>query len=410
MIRSLKATRLEDQLRSEKTLDGDAPRRAWQRPSRLEIVLTPERHPGGDEIAARISGDYRQARFVTDSSFFDGSLDLRIWTALVSVPGRVLVLPQVRQEIAGWIESNPDHPAAGAVVSGAQSVEFCDFTQWAHDATRALHYYVNLLGMRKKVYRAAEIGLEAELGRAPTLLEITRAKQDAVNKLGARASPLARKGARADNSSGNFYTDEVLTVTAFLTAIYERRTTVILTRDEDIFDQFYKLQWLLDSHYRGMLFADAYLASLSQRRVMSIPQGQPWSDVFADGPNRLVSRSDADLEAILPPGARGIQIECWLVRSGESRLRFRADDTMRRLLTIKGSTGGLNTDRLLPRNCHIWLAPLPIPDDLRGYAALAVDRRVTFKKAGIAIPILDINQAILTEERHQRIVTGNLLL
>jgi hypothetical protein len=406
----LKATRLEDQLRSEKTLDGDAPRRASQRGSRLEIALSPEQRPRVGEIAARISRDYREARFVVDSSFFDSDLDVSIWTALLSLPDRILVLPQVRKEIAGWIEGNPDHPAAAAVLGEARLIESCDFTRWAHHDTRALLYYVNLLAMRKKIYRAVEIDLEAELCRAPTVAEITRAKQDATNKLGVRASTLARKGARSDSRRDTYYTDEALTATAFLTAINERRTTVILTRDEDIFDQFYKLQWLLDSHYRGMLFADSYLANLSQRQTIPMPDGQPWTDAFAEGPNRLVSRSDTDLEAILPARARGIQIECWLVRSGESRLLFRADDTMRRLLEIKGSTGGLNTDRLLPRNCHIWLAPLPILSNLRGYAALVVDHRVSFAEADIAIPLLDINQAILTEERHQRIITGNLLL
>ena len=404
-----KPTRLEDQLLRGRTRDRDALRRAGQGLSRLEIALTPERQPHDGEIAARIAVDYRNARFVVDSSFFDEALDPRIWGALLSSPARVLVLPQVRKEVTGWIDRHPHHPAAAAVLTDDPSVELCDFASWNEGNTRTLLYYVNLLGMRKRIYRMVELQLEADLGRAPTSEEIAHAKRDATNKLGGRAPALARKGARADSASDTYYTDEALTATAFLTAIFERRTTVILTRDEDIFDQFYKLQWLLDTHYRGMLFAEAYLDDLARREAIPMPSSPPWSDVFADGPNRLVARSDADLSAILPPGSQEVRIECWLVRSGESRLRFHAEDTMGRLLRIKGATGGLNTDRLIPRNCHIWLAPLPVAASLRGYAAVAIDRRVQFVKAGIAIPVLDIDQAILTEERHQRILSSNLM-
>jgi hypothetical protein len=78
------------------------------------------------------------------------------------------------------------------------------------------------------------------------------------------------------------------------------------------------------------------------------------------------------------------------------------------LLQAKERTGGLNTERLTPRNCHIWLGPLPIPDEYRGCAALVIDRRVKMRTAPVALPALDINQALMTAEGFKLGVTSSL--
>ena len=39
-------------------------------------------------------------------------------------------------------------------------------------------------------------------------------------------------------------------------------------------------------------------------------------------------------------------------------MTFLAETEMKRLLNVKGDTGGLNTGKLDGRNCHIWSAPL----------------------------------------------------
>ena len=64
----------------------------------------------------------------------------------------------------------------------------------------------------------------------------------------------------------------------------------------------------------------------------------------------------------------------------------------------KGETGGLNHTGIAPRNCHVWLAPLPVPQEFRDYGVLAHDRRVLIGDATVAVPIHHINQSILTEE------------
>jgi hypothetical protein len=50
-------------------------------------------------------------------------------------------------------------------------------------------------------------------------------------------------------------TDEEVVYVAIAHALRSGQPTAILTKDEDIQEQFYKLVWLIDTHYRGFLFA-----------------------------------------------------------------------------------------------------------------------------------------------------------
>ena len=70
---------------------------------------------------------------------------------------------------------------------------------------------------------------------------------------------LAKKGA-ASPAGPTFFTDEARVRAAAVSAIPTARSAVVLTKDRDVFEQFVKLQWLLDTHYRGMLLADLYVA------------------------------------------------------------------------------------------------------------------------------------------------------
>src|SRR5216684_1224101 len=53
-------------------------------------------------------------------------------------------------------------------------------------------------------------------------------------------------------------TDESLVYLAAAHALETGRPTVILTKDQDVLEQFYKLWWFLDTHYRAMLMAEHY--------------------------------------------------------------------------------------------------------------------------------------------------------
>ncbi len=50
-------------------------------------------------------------------------------------------------------------------------------------------------------------------------------------------------------------TDESLVFETVANGIRSGRPSLLLTRDRDLLEQFYKLCWLIDTHYRAMLIA-----------------------------------------------------------------------------------------------------------------------------------------------------------
>lgn len=318
----------------------------------------------------------------------------------MSVDGRVAIIPHVNDELRGWLGTHSEYYAAGALRDNHAGFRRIDLDAWSRDDVRALKYYVQLLATRKSLYRIDEYRQEDRHGRPLTPGELLQGKRTLLQTHGDRAIVLAKKGSKGDPSNPLFYTDETVVAAAVFFAIRRNTPTVILTRDEDLLEQFYKLQWLIYTHYRGLLLADDYLVNL--RPTIAMPSDEPWSSRFEGQNNRLLKRSDMDLEQVLPRAYSSIRVDCWLMRPAAatmSAMTSNAESGMSRLLDVKGRTGGLNTERLLPRNCHIWLAPLDVPEELRTYAAIAEDVRSPMGVADVAIPALDLDHALLTSEQ-----------
>jgi len=217
--------------------------------------------------------------------------------------------------------------------------------------------------------------------------------------VGPRGYLIASKGDR-DASSRTYYTDEALVYLATMTAITTGSEVVILTKDEDIQEQFYKLLWLMDTHYRGMLLADRYASDPFGFIHRAPPVGnERFDEVFAADNLTLIERSESLLNDILPPTCTAVPIYCWVIGDKMTSMTFMAEKEMKRLLDVKGDTGGLNTDRLDGRNCHIWLAPHALPASLRGCAAIAYDRRAPLPPSKVAIPMHDFDQTLNNMER-----------
>lgn len=183
------------------------------------------------------------------------------------------------------------------------------------------------------------------------------------------------------------------------------REVVILSKDEDVLEQFYKLQWLLDTHYRAMLLADAYAAKPSRFVTHPMPTDSDprLADAFIGDDGVLLERPPWLISGpgapILPPHCRPVTVHCWIVGDKMTTMVFCAEREMERLLLTKAATGGLNTYKLGERNLHLWLAPLDVPKHLRGCAAVARDRRALSSSGRIEMPLFDANQAIYAGER-----------
>ncbi|MBO0700328.1 MAG: hypothetical protein J2P46_18155, partial [Zavarzinella sp.] len=236
-----------------------------------------------------------------------------------------------------------------------------DGPYWAH----GYDYYLPLLLLRKlKGFRfAAEF--EAEHGRSPMKEEFHRGYKALGPGFNDRAVRLGWKG-YTDYEKPNYPADEQLVTMAVLHGLMTGRETTVLTRDHDLMEQFYKLVFLIDTHYRGMLFADLYTAApgaFDARGKRDVCEDHPdfFDDGFVGDDDMFVRPglpADTLWDNLLPAESPWVNVGCMWFGDGTdecqiARLTFCADVGMARVLRVKAATGGLNTDRLDGRNCHI---------------------------------------------------------
>jgi hypothetical protein len=319
--------------------------------------------------------------------------------------------PTARAPLARHPRSNGAHPAAKAILDGEPTVEVSGVDPEDRRGLAAAEYYIELLGFRKKltIFRLEEFA--EEHGRPPDDGERRGLMARLHGDLGPRGYMLAKKGADAKNSE-NLLTDETLVYLAMKTGIETGREVVILSKDEDVLEQFYKLQWLLDTHYQAMLLADAYAAEPSRFVTYPVSEGsvdlkemfEEDNGVLVERPPWLISGSDAP---ILPPYCRPVIVHCWVVGQRFTKLVFCAEREMERLLLTKAATCGLNTYKFGEQNFHLWLAPLKVPKRLRGCAAIVKDRRTRSRSGLTEIPLFDANQAVYCGERFVHATEAN---
>ncbi len=149
------------------------------------------------------------------------------------------------------------------------------------------------------------------------------------------------------------YNDERLVVAAIFHAIRSGEEVTLLTGDEAVFDQFWKAILLIHGHYFSMSFADVYATQPSKyaaKQEKFLEEG-----IFENDDAIIIQKPPLPCWDVLPPPNCEIQIHCMLLQQAWTRITYSAELGMRRLLRIKGQTGGLNTDRFNGRNCHWYL-------------------------------------------------------
>ena len=367
---------------------------------RLTILGSAKLDYYAEGLSRTVSNASKEALFFCDTSLFDDRTDVRLWEALLNREGKMVIVPPVRKELEPWLSSHANHVAGQAILNEESSVWFLGLHAEDERGQAAFEYYTNLLGFRKRLVRLAAAKFEEEYGRAPSDGELRDLKRELHNEIGPRGYVLAKKGATAEGSP-NLFTDEILVYLAMRTGIETGREVVILSKDEDILEQFYKLQWLLDAHYRSMLLADLY--AREPGRFISYPMpknNKDLEEMFSGDDNILVERPDWLIMGwtapILPTYCRPVVVHCWIVGDRLSQMAFCAEREMERLLHTKGVTGGLNTYKFGEKNCHLWLAPCEVPKSLRGCAAITQDRRT--RSGLIEMPLFDANQVVYSGE------------
>jgi hypothetical protein len=371
--------------------------RPWRR-NRLCVYGSPKETLDPAELATFLSMRPRTATVLIDSSFVDEKTDPRLWAALLDRARGITIIPAVGVELVDWLERHHAHPLAQAIHLGDPSVETWQLNHGPHVDPAVYLYYVHLLAMRKRMFTAVEAELRDLVKSASATIRPEDVFRTIQQRYGERGELMARKGL-AGVGRPNRYTDEKVVGAAVLHAVMTGKPTCILTKDEDLQEQFYKLCWLLDMQYRGFLLGRLY------SKQPEAYQTRPWSvrsslDAFAffePGEHLLLETQSAHLQEVLPELFNSVELHCIVAGVHHSRLSFNAEREMSGLLDAKARTGGLNTDALDGRNCHVWVpAPSNAP---HGYAAIGYDLRLALPNSKAFMSVMDVNHVSQTDDR-----------
>src|ERR1039458_4553360 len=234
------------------------------------------------DLVNAISASLPNAVLFLDTNIFTTHLDIRLWNAFCT--RNIFIISRVWNELKPWLKT----PFCNQVVrdslikavedqirlagqahgaSNAKSLRVMLDSDCQDFADHAYGYYINLLALRKVMGPLATAVLTKKLGRNPTLDEFNAEVQ---SRFGERGALLARKGVAASNSP-NKLTDEHLVLSAVMTAILRGTETIVVTRDPDLLEQYFKLLCLIKEHYRAMLVAERYASNPSAMNFSEVP-------------------------------------------------------------------------------------------------------------------------------------------
>jgi hypothetical protein len=259
---------------------------------------------------------------------------------------------------------------------------------------------VHLLQIRRRLKGLVEAHLRQRLGREPTSTEIVGETQ---RSFGQRGLLLVHKEGRSVPID-RFATDESLVYSALANGISTGRATILLTRDRDLLEQFYKLCWFLDTHYRAMLIGKLFMAEPNRYDKRAIPASA--AEEFFEDESILWMTPSSRMKDCLPRTAHTVVVECWVLAGrAVERIVFAAETEMLELLEVKGRTHGLVIEGLDGRDVHPTLAPLDLDPGLSQATAIARDRHVDFLDGTVRLGMLDITFSIHTREGFARLRT-----
>jgi hypothetical protein len=350
---------------------------------------------GREHLADDIAEVAPEVSFFLDTNIWDRNLEDAVWFSLLGRRDSVYVIPSVRLELQEWISRNPEHIGSRAILEKNPNLIAQGLPPIESDEITAYAYYAYLLQSRRRVFHIYTMKFREEVGRDPGPEELMVGVQRTFSE---RGLALAYKHGRPV-ALDKWATDESLVYFAAAHALETGRPTVVLTKDQDVLEQFYKLWWFLDTHYRAMLMAEYYARNRFALRIESLPDVRHAQKLFDLRNGLLVNMGPRRMNAVLPRRFTFVSVECWLIGKEMTRLVFGAETGMYRLLKIKGATGGLVSDQLEGRNLHPWLVPFPLGDKITDCVGVVYDRTVEAAGSRARVGMFDITHAVDNHER-----------
>jgi hypothetical protein len=257
----------------------------------------------------------------------------------------------------------------------------------------AAHYYIHLLGMRKHLWDIARQKLERDAGHAVNEQEVSN---DLQQRGSPRAQLLARQG-KEPKVPEHICNDERLVVIALMLAVITGQEATVISSDEAVLDQFYKLTALLSWHYLAMSIADRYAGDPLSFATELVEN--PDRTVLAGAKVTLLRKSTPVPLDLLPLDPQYVMAHCILLQDEVTRVTFNEERGMRRLFEVKARSGGKNTDLLGDRNCHLFLnaeSRAKVGDR----AAIDNDITAPIDGLGISLAGVDLGLCLHSDEQH----------
>jgi hypothetical protein len=279
-----------------------------------------------------------------DSTLFIGETDERIWNVLLKHK-RIALIPHILKELQWWL-ADPDgnnqkaRTQVNAHIAGDPSPDVRTIDELGIPSD-TVNYYIHLLGARKRMFAIARQKLERELGRPPTVHEVSNHVKDAGTS---RAQLVGRQGENVKVRE-HLHHDETLVVVAMIHAITTGEEVTIITSDEVVLDQFCKLVNLVSWHYIAMNFADDFVANPTAYKTEVVDN--PDAKTFFGEHIRIIHKPCTLPLDCLPRKRTSVLIHCMLLKPEVTRVTFDADREIKWLLGVKARTNGLNNDRLV---------------------------------------------------------------
>ena len=330
--------------------------------------------------------------FFCDNSFINVRTPSEVWEPLLGRPGRFVLTQRVMVELRPWITRHPEHPLAEAIREGNPGVAQRIEPEPGKRGHRAFAYYMSLLGLRRRALEFAESVFLEQNGRTPDEVEKRLLLDQVQRGLGSRGRLLATK-------APGLFTDEALVYLAVEHALSTGRETIVLTSDADVEEQFFKLLWLINTHYRGHLLANQFVGHELDFETYPVPDELVHDVRGAFEPHdALIIERHPDLIEVLPQDYHFVGISCLNAGTYSTHLSFGAEREMIEVLRVKDKTGRFSTDRLGGRNMYASIHPL-ITGRGHDCAAVGFDIRKNIGPNGASVSMIDFAQALVPVEQ-----------
>jgi hypothetical protein len=336
----------------------------------------------------------RDVVHVLDANMFLHPTDDRIWEGLLNGRGRLAIAEPILEELDLWLAGTPEfnervHAALRdlRVRPERSPIAVLKLPEKGTPRHAMLEYYTHLVGARKRAYEM--------ISRKLNGIGLTGHDRELISKIcrqefGERTQRAGKE--RRDFSEPVNLNDETMIILAIEGSLFSGREFSIFTRDEGLFEQFYKTVWLLDTHYRGLLLGKCYQQNYQAFETLTVTsancateEGRNYfKQFFVNDSLKLLRRPSFTMHEVLPEQFTMLSWHCSLFRDDRATvLSFAGETLMRRVLEAKGCSGGLTSPHIEPKNLHIWLGPLM--NEFGNYAGIADDRCIELEHSRIGI-------------------------